>query len=82
MLIKSLSTLLGMRYAKGVDMDEVKALAMLMTFKCAVVGVPFGGAKGGINIDKNEFTVSKTSRKCSCFVIISLILLYTCQSIR
>ncbi len=47
----------GIRFHQDVNVDEVKALAFLMTFKCAVVGIPMGGAKGGVIV--NPSTLSK-----------------------
>ena len=44
----------GIRFHPEVDLDEVRALATLMTWKTAIAGIPFGGAKGGVNVDPRE----------------------------
>ncbi len=52
----------GIRFAMGVDQDEVEALAALMSYKCALVEVPYGGSKGGLRINPNDWEVDELER--------------------
>ena len=52
----------GFRYGPGVSLGECAALAMWMTFKCALVGLPFGGAKGGVRCDPNRLSEAELER--------------------
>ena len=52
----------GIRYAPDVNLGEVAALAMLMTWKCAIVGIPFGGAKGGVRVDPTKLSRAEIQR--------------------
>jgi glutamate dehydrogenase (NAD(P)+) len=52
----------GIRFSPEVSLDEVRALAMWMTWKCAVVGIPFGGAKGGVICDPHKMSSGELER--------------------
>ena len=52
----------GTRYSKDIDLQEVEALACLMTFKLAIADVPFGGGKGGVRIDPRSLSKDELER--------------------
>jgi glutamate dehydrogenase (NAD(P)+) len=58
----------GLRYHPGVDIDEVRSLASLMTWKTAIANVPFGGAKGGIQVDPGTLSTRELQRLTRRFV--------------
>ncbi len=65
----------GMRFSPTIDLQEVEGMAALMTLKCAVADVPFGGAKGGIRIDPRDFHEKELERIVRRFTTGKLLLL-------
>lgn len=58
----------GLRYHPDVDLDEVRSLAALMTWKTAVVNIPYGGAKGGISVDPKKLSIKELERLTRVFI--------------
>ncbi len=52
----------GIRFHPSTDLDEVRALAMWMTWKCALIGIPYGGAKGGVAVDPRLLSRNELER--------------------
>jgi len=52
----------GIRFHQNVSLDEVRALSMWMTWKCAITGIPYGGGKGGVVVDPSELSVAELER--------------------
>jgi len=59
----------GIRYDEHVNIDEVKALAAWMTWKCAVVDIPYGGAKGGVNCNPREMSAGEIERLMRAYTL-------------
>lgn len=57
----------GIRYHQNVDMDEIKALAVMMSLKCAVVDIPYGGGKGGVTVDATKLSAAELERLTRSF---------------
>jgi len=58
----------GIRFHPAVNFDEVKALSAWMTFKCGVVGIPYGGGKGGVIVDPAELSQGELERLCRAYI--------------
>src|SRR5919199_4795037 len=58
----------GIRFHPEVDLDEVRALAELMTWKTAIAGIPYGGAKGGVNVDPHQLERQEVQRVARSFM--------------
>ena len=52
----------GLRITEDINQQEVEALALIMTFKCAAMNIPYGGAKGGIRIDPKKLSKTEMNR--------------------
>ncbi|MCA8940323.1 MAG: hypothetical protein KDB07_10965, partial [Planctomycetes bacterium] len=57
----------GLRYHPEVNLEEVRALASLMTWKCSLINVPFGGGKGGVTIDPSKFNATELQEVTRAF---------------
>ncbi len=57
----------GLRFHQTVSMDEIRCFAALMTFKCALLDIPFGGGKGGVHIDPKQLSVTELERLSRAF---------------